>query len=72
MPAEVGDWDEATTGEKEGRRTRPVGSTQDVGRGEESLQQEFSRRARDDTEFAEEEEVLKVFDSLTCFPGLLI
>lgn len=57
--------------EKEGRRIRPVGSTGDAGRGEERLLQEFSCRTRNDTGFAGEEEVVKVFGSLTCFPGLL-
>ena len=69
MPAEVGDWDESTTGEKGGRRIRLVGSTQDMGR-EGRLQQECSCSARDDTGFAGEEEVVRVFGSLTCFPGL--
>lgn len=32
-----------------------MGSTQDMGRGEGRLQQEFSCRARDDTGFAGEE-----------------
>lgn len=47
-----------------------MGSTQDMGR-EGRLQQEFSCRARDDTGFSGEEEVVRIFGSHTFFPGLL-
>ena len=57
------------TREKEGKRIRLVGSTQDMGR--VGRLQEFSCRAKHDTGFAGEEEVVRVFGSLTCFPGLL-